>query len=216
MVLLHPTQLALLDRVHQYQQAGWISKSQANDLNRRVETEPVDELSRKLKEILRTATTKPTATQKKNNTSPPPVVSNQKQNDKAIIWNPAEWGKKFCSGVNDADQAMLDKLFSEMCFFARLGFYQPPCCLRCAYQKRPELSPVCEQWVVWRKDANKLLHPDTIGGNIVLLPCGSACRLLKGEEVNGWQWDAQEKVLEQEGCQVDRVLQSDACTGGQA
>ena len=81
----------------------------------------------------------------------------------------------------------LSEIFVAMCFFARLGFDQPPCCLHCAYRdatksNSPASSPIvdgdendgggggstnddaakigeCHNLIPWRIDASVLLHP---------------------------------------------------------
>jgi hypothetical protein len=98
----------------------------------------------------------------------------------------------------------LQELFVEMCFFARLGFVQPPCCLRCTYRHAHDGagSPPdgggasdCRRYVVWRKNATSLLHPSNLGSNVVLVPCGSARLLMDGQVVSGYFWDAARKRL---------------------
>lgn len=57
----------------------------------------------------------------------------------------------------------VQELFVEMCFFARLGFIQPPCCLQCTYnesiKKQIDQSKTCHRWVIWRKDAGIINTP---------------------------------------------------------
>lgn len=84
-----------------------------------------------------------------------------------------------------------------MCFFARLAIVQPPCCLQCVYRESYH-QECCERWVVWRKDAKKLAHPDSLGDNIVMVPCWMAKRLTasgRSETVEGWKWDTEQKVF---------------------
>jgi hypothetical protein len=101
-------------------------------------------------------------------------------------------------------------LFREMCVFGKLNFVQPPSCLSCAlttlakepvYQS-PSLSPFCAQnnghcqnRVVWRKNANRILDPDSLDGNILLVTCATAQAWLRGEAVNDWIWDVENRVL---------------------
>lgn len=87
-------------------------------------------------------------------------------------------------------------VFVEMCFFARLGFVQPPCCLQCTYKNSKSdhsADPNCTRWVVWRKDANILLHPNQLDGNIMLVPCRQVRDLLTGNMVDGRTWNPSEK-----------------------
>ena len=99
---------------------------------------------------------------------------------------------------NGLSQTQLSELFVEMCFFARLGFIQPPCCLRCTYRESmkegvPNLH--CTRWVVWRKNANKLLHPNELEGNILVVQCYAARQLLAGKLVENWRWDKTSRQL---------------------
>ena len=75
-----------------------------------------------------------------------------------------------------------------MCFFARLGLVQPPCCLPCAFEeaKQQPNSAIncCNNWVVWRRDANLPLHPDTLGDNLVFIRCHAVRRLLAASAKN--------------------------------
>ena len=89
-------------------------------------------------------------------------------------------------------------LFVETCFFARLGFVQPPCCLQCTYRESmKEAEPLrsCSRWVIWRKDAKTILHPHHLAENAVAVQCHAARKLLAGELVDSHKWDKQGKVL---------------------
>jgi hypothetical protein len=101
----------------------------------------------------------------------------------------------------DLTNTEIQELFTEMCFFARLGFVQPPCCLRCTYResmKEAVPNTSCNKWVVWRKNAQTLLHPNQMGGNIMVVQCQAARRLLAGETIGPYKWDKNKKVLMQE------------------
>lgn len=108
-------------------------------------------------------------------------------------------------GPGRLTQTQLQELFVEMCFYARLGFVQPPCCLRCTYRDAmrnkqkvgPDLS--CKRWVIWRKNAEYMLHPTGLDGNIIILQCHAARRLLVGDIVEGRQWDATRKQVVRSG-----------------
>jgi hypothetical protein len=106
----------------------------------------------------------------------------------------------------------LQNLFVEMCFFARLGCVQPPSCLPCAYnQVCPDASETthlsqistekqetkCTNLVVWRINANTshLLHPDKLKGNLLVLTCCTARKLMNGESVQTMKWDGKNKKL---------------------
>ncbi|KAG7370154.1 hypothetical protein IV203_027900 [Nitzschia inconspicua] len=89
-------------------------------------------------------------------------------------------------------------LFTETCFFARLGFVQPPCCLQCNYREAiqsasPRLN--CKRWVIWRRNANKTLHPSNICDNSIAVQCHSARKLTAGNIVESYKWDRTRKVL---------------------
>jgi len=111
----------------------------------------------------------------------------------------------------------IEKLFVEMCFYARLTFIQPPCCLQCAYRCArlgssgrdrdgnfpssigEDIDPksTCNNLVVWRINANTshLLDPDKLEGNIILITCSTARALLAGETAQEMKWDRKTKTL---------------------
>lgn len=91
------------------------------------------------------------------------------------------------------EDEQLQELFVEMCFFARLGYVQPPCCLRCTYRealKDGNAKSLCSRWVLWRKDTNQLLHPTQLEGNLLMVQCQAARRLLAGKTIDGFSWYA--------------------------
>lgn len=112
---------------------------------------------------------------------------------------------------------VIEDLFVEMCFFARLGFLQPPSCLMCAYRdgvvdgkrktndppRREEQSAPssCRRVVAWRKDAEALLHPDGLDGNVIFVTCDAARLLLKdGGKARGldgsmYSWDRADRCM---------------------
>ena len=93
----------------------------------------------------------------------------------------------------------IQQLFVEMCFYARLGFKQPPCCLSCTYREGVKKSVRlhnCPRWVVWRKDVNINLHPSYLDGNLVVMRCSAAQSLSNGESLDGSSWFPQEGTLE--------------------
>lgn len=95
------------------------------------------------------------------------------------------------------------------CFFARLGFVQPPSCLKCAYHESKENntdsseggkekkkeSTGCNELVPWRKDANIPLHPDKLDGNVVFVTCDTAKSLVNGDAYPSIRWDTRNKRL---------------------
>ena len=92
----------------------------------------------------------------------------------------------------------IQELFLEMCFYARLGFVQPPCCLMCTYQETMESAvpnKKCPRWVIWRKNAETALHPSKLDGNLLITRCHVAQSLLQGNSVEGHAWDAQNKAV---------------------
>lgn len=111
-----------------------------------------------------------------------------------LILEPSE----LLSTVTFDDDKTFQQLFAEMCFFARLGFVQPPSCLHCTYQEgmeRREPSMTCTRWVVWRKNADILLHPDKLSDNIMLIQCHAVRKLLTGHCIEGHEWDAEHKQM---------------------
>ena len=111
------------------------------------------------------------------------------------VYLPEEFHKVHSSSNSENPQS-LKELFVEMCFFARLGYIQPPCCLKCAYLQNSHSA--CTRWVVWRRNANEILHPDTLPDNVVVLPCGSAQQLWQSPHhrtCDGYYWDSRQKQL---------------------
>jgi hypothetical protein len=89
-------------------------------------------------------------------------------------------------------------LFVETCFFARLGFIQPPCCMLCTYRESLQKATPnerCGRWVVWRRDATKVLHPNQLDGNTVAIKCHAARALLSGQRVDRYEWNKAKKTL---------------------
>ena len=97
------------------------------------------------------------------------------------------------------------------CFFARLGFVQPPACLKCAYKSSQcgetnnkddsqDSSKVvvvssCRELVPWRRDASIPLHPDKLDGNIVFVTCDTAKSLVNGDAYPSIRWDSRNRRL---------------------
>lgn len=89
-------------------------------------------------------------------------------------------------------------LFTETCFFARLGFVQPPCCLQCTYREALQSAATrlnCKRWVIWRRNANSPLHPSNISENAIAIQCQSARKLTAGNTVESYKWDRTNKIL---------------------
>jgi len=104
----------------------------------------------------------------------------------------------------------MEDLFVEMCFFARLGFLQPPTCLRCAYRasgasKKSSAnirnndsyvpSKGCNRLVMWRKDANLPIHPDRMQSNTIIVTCQTARAWMDRDTVSNLRWDAKARIL---------------------
>jgi len=102
---------------------------------------------------------------------------------------------------NVLSEHAISELFVETCFFARLGFVQPPCCMSCTYREAlkgtiPNLE--CQNWVIWRKNGNRTFDPSNnanMGDNAVVVQCRTARKLSTGKMVEGYQWDARQKML---------------------
>jgi len=102
-------------------------------------------------------------------------------------------------------QSQVENFFVETCFFARLGFLQPPCCLKCAYiNARPSTNSLkvnakqyCNNLVVWRvcADSDHLLHPDKLDGNAIFVTCSTAMAWQRGEKIHNIRWDNKAKKL---------------------
>ena len=102
---------------------------------------------------------------------------------------------------NVLSEDAVSEIFVETCFFARLGFVQPPSCMACTYKEAlkgniPDLQ--CQNWVIWRKSAHKIFDPSNnadISENTIVVQCRSARKLLSGKTVEQYQWDERGKVL---------------------
>ena len=113
------------------------------------------------------------------------------QKDGPSIVDPKVLSKEF-------SDTRLSELFVETCFFGRLGFVQPPCCLQCVFKesmKGNAPNTDCTRWVIWRKDAKHVLHPNTLSQNAVAVRCNAARLLASGKFVEGCKWDKTSKVL---------------------
>mmetsp|Transcript_24951 Transcript_24951/g.39182 ORF Transcript_24951/g.39182 Transcript_24951/m.39182 type:complete len:136 (-) Transcript_24951:87-494(-) len=104
-------------------------------------------------------------------------------------------------GLGDAatrSSESIDNLFITMCFYARLGFVQPPSCLKCAHRKavkKTDDGASCNGLVPWRRDANMPLHPDGLGDNLVFVTCETAKRLIGGDAYPSIQWDSKNRRI---------------------
>jgi len=102
---------------------------------------------------------------------------------------------------NVLSEFAISELFVETCFFARLGFVQPPCCMSCTYKEAlkgniPDLE--CQTWVIFRKNGNRNFDPSNnanMGDNALVVQCRTARKLCAGKMVEGYQWDSRQKML---------------------
>mmetsp|Transcript_21812 Transcript_21812/g.47144 ORF Transcript_21812/g.47144 Transcript_21812/m.47144 type:complete len:350 (-) Transcript_21812:246-1295(-) len=121
--------------------------------------------------------------------------SSSSNSNKSSILDPSEISD-FHKPFNSEE---IKQLFVEMCFFARLGFLQPPCCLNCTYResiKKSAVVPNCPRWTIWRKDASMALHPMDVADNVVAIQCHAARKLLDGVTMEGYSWNAESSMLE--------------------
>ncbi|KAL3803813.1 hypothetical protein HJC23_003975 [Cyclotella cryptica] len=107
----------------------------------------------------------------------------------------------------EADKSTTADLFVTMCFYARLGFIQPPTCLKCAYRssgcransQNKESSTAslstCNNLVPWRIDATIPIHPDKLESNVVFLTCDTASSLVNGDAYPSIRWDTVKKCM---------------------
>jgi len=103
--------------------------------------------------------------------------------------------------ANILSEHAISELFVETCFFARLGFVQPPCCMSCTYREAlkgniPDME--CQTWVIWRKNANQTFDPSNntvMSDNALVVQCHTARKLGCGKMVEGYQWGARQKML---------------------
>lgn len=102
------------------------------------------------------------------------------------------------------DRQETERIFVEMCVFARLGFIQPPSCLRCSYNKalKDTVSSIdetdqtpCERIIAWRKDASKKISPVNIQETLTFVKCHDAKEWAIGHAVENMRWDEGTKRL---------------------
>jgi len=216
-VQVAPSIALLLDRVSEYERQGRLTAKQSRDYQRLLRRNP-ETAHFVAQELRRMPTTEvdaappaaaATTSQNSNHAQPPPqekqqpTSSEQQQQEPSILWNDPPAIQQHIS----SDTA-LQELFVEMCFFARLGLVQPPCCLPCAYAEAREPhaqnNDCCNNWVIWRRDANLPLHPETLGDNLVFVRCHAVRRLLSAASasddppqplVEGCFFDARQRRL---------------------
>jgi hypothetical protein len=196
------TKTALHDRIREYEAAGWLENTAASyyhQLLRKEDPLTDERVARELQRAAQLAKLRRTSLGNHLSSS-----SSSTNTNKTIKVNNLQQVSSSSKKILDLSELSVSddefrELFVEMCFFARLGFVQPPCCLHCAYHesmvgKQPppgKSSPKnesCPRWIVWRKDATQLLQPDNLHGNILLMQCCNVRRILKGEEIEGQVW----------------------------
>ncbi len=213
----------LKQRVSDFQSRGWLSQQEHRKYMALLDTAPkgkqtgttdyaLQELTKELdtledkmtggtvsfsKQIRQTVLTPRRAaareTRSEENVTQPPLgnLTNRTQKKSEVIMQPKDLSKKISSDE-------VEELFVETCFYARLGFVQPPCCLQCTYReslKDATPEPQCNRWVLWRQDAKHVLHPETLKENSIFVQCHVAKDLLAGKIVDSHKWDASKKVL---------------------
>ena len=226
--ILSSTSLSPLDqlkeRVSDFQSRGWLSQQEHRKYMALLDTAPpmgefgtIDHVQKELikeldlledkmtgetasfakqirKEVLtpkRGVAARNSVEQQQNASQPLANVTNQLRKSQIIV-EASDLAQKL-------SKESIQDLFVETCFYARLGFVQPPCCLQCTYmesQKDTSPDPDCNRWVVWRRDARHVLHPETLEENTIFVQCHAARDLLAGKVVDGHKWDGSKKVLQ--------------------
>lgn len=215
----------LKERVSDFQSRGWLSQQEHRKYMALLDTAPtiggretgstdyvqkelikeLDQLEDKMtggtasfakqirKEVLtpkRGASVRNNFEQQQNGAKPLANVTNQVRKSQIIV-EASDLAQKLT-------KESIQDLFVETCFYARLGFVQPPCCLQCTYmesQKDANPDHECNRWVVWRRDARHVLHPETLEENTLFVQCHAARDLIAGKVVDGHKWDGSKKVL---------------------
>lgn len=208
-----------MERIHDYQSRGWLSQQETRQYMARLESVPIekgnrqrfeefirsdlirelDQLEEKMNGVSRSTATAsaPRSTTKvfsKQPIRPLGDATTRKLNKSSksdVILTAEQVAKQI-------GQGQIEELFVETCFFARLGFVQPPSCLRCSYResiKNDTTTAKCNRWVVWRRDANHIIHPKYLSDNTVFVQCHAARLLTAGQSVDGHQWDASQKIM---------------------
>lgn len=224
MNLDHRQSSTLIDLVQQYEAAGWLARRQALEYTRLLHKHPESQefvakeiqkaVAAKQKELVVVHAAAAVRPMLQKKADPPgtnirhhsdslrqeklnEIASPREKNDPVYL-EPSELKSVI------TDEVEIKQLFAEMCFFARLGFVQPPSCLRCAYKEGMGQAAAaadkrlpCQRWVVWRKNADLLLHPDTLGDNIIMFQCHVVRKLLAGKQEAGCAWDTKMKQLVQ-------------------
>ncbi len=100
--------------------------------------------------------------------------------------------------MNKVTEDNVDRLFTEMCVFARMSFLQPPSCLHCAFKQSQEKdkdgekatrNKYCQNLVVWRRNAKERICSESLDSNIFFVSCSTAQALMRSKTVQGFTWD---------------------------
>lgn len=212
-----PLQQQLRERVGSFQSKGWLSQQETRKYNSVLNTAPGGQNH---EQALRDLERELDALEKKLNGGTMP----NRQTRSANLFSPASLFKQQTPTHSEASAStfgsnsltQLDSiidprrlsnslsedevadLFVETCFFARLGFVQPPCCMHCTYREslnNAEANRRCGRWVIWRRDATKVLQPNQMNENVVAIKCHAARKLQAGETVDRYEWNKTKKCL---------------------
>lgn len=113
--------------------------------------------------------------------------------------------KNISTPISDCklDRNDTERVFVEMCVFARLGFLQPQSCLRCVYNSvlQDKVSETikdqvpCDRVIAWRKDANKKIDPENMKEILTFVKCRDAKEWASGRTAENMRWDQATKKL---------------------
>jgi len=198
----------LRKRIDSYQSKGWLSQQESKALVFRLEKakgnpgscDVVSELNAEMN-ALEGQMTQPATKTKEENPSPTGSSSDStgtliKTNTSSNFTSKSIVDPKFLQATFDEEE--LGNMFVQTCFYARLGFIQPPCCLQCTYResmKGATPNRQCGRWLIWRVDAKEVLEPSNLADNIIAVRCHAARKLLSGNLFESHKWDKNSKVL---------------------
>ena len=189
--------LQLLPKIAEFRQKGWITRQEEKEFIEILsehKSNPFDGTVHSIQTILNNIQQDQLKQTQTNNKT----LELKQQQQQQQITTTATGTILEPSDLQVRDENYLQELFCEMCFFARLGFVQPPSCLQCVYKESIQGIPAdsnCARFVVWRKNARALLHPQQLEENIVLVECKAVRSLLEGKTVDAHQWDKERRQL---------------------
>jgi len=112
----------------------------------------------------------------------PSSINRPLKNDDIFLLNKAASSEGVSVLKSIPSENELEQAFVGMISFAKLGFMQAPSCLQCAYSsalkcqgsaindtKKFQETSLCQNLVVWRRDANILIQFSSLKGNAVVL-----------------------------------------------